>query len=147
MYIEQRGRRFYAIHELPKDLRDYFGTVRLSKALETTDAAEAAQRAAVLWEGWQEQMAAARGQQGDTSMAWPDEWTNEFYVLIADQIRQHRREAGLQQQHVAERIGVSRATMANIEGGRQRILVHRLYQIAEVFGVPLDDLIPKAEGP
>ncbi len=39
--------------------------------------------------------------------------------------------------------GLSRASIANIENGKQRVLLHQLFQFADALQVSLSDLIPE----
>jgi len=43
---------------------------------------------------------------------------------------------------LAQRLGISRATLANIETGRQRILVHQLYSFAVALDMKTEELLP-----
>jgi len=65
-----------------------------------------------------------------------------IYRQIGGIVRALRRRADIAQDALAGRLGISRATLANIETGRQRILVHQLYAIAHTLGVRLTDLLP-----
>lgn len=60
-------------------------------------------------------------------------------------MRQRRRRLELPQADLARRLGISRATLANIETGRQRILVHQLYSLAKALEIKLVDLLPAPE--
>lgn len=66
------------------------------------------------------------------------------YKTIGAMIRGRRRKMELPQQTLAARLGISRATLANIETGRQRVLVHQLYAFAEVLQLKPSDLLPAA---
>lgn len=47
------------------------------------------------------------------------------------------------QEKLAKKVGISRASLANIETGRQSVLVHQLYSLAEALGLsPQDFLLP-----
>jgi transcriptional regulator with XRE-family HTH domain len=48
----------------------------------------------------------------------------------------------LSQIKLAARLGISRATLANIETGRQRVLVHQLYAFAKALNLKPNDLLP-----
>ena len=65
-----------------------------------------------------------------------------IYRQIGRIIRTLRRGADKAQDVLAGQLGISRATLANMETGRQRILVHQLYAIAEALNVELSDLLP-----
>jgi transcriptional regulator with XRE-family HTH domain len=67
-----------------------------------------------------------------------------IYKTIGAMIRRRRRRLDLPQAKLAARLGISRATLANIEIGRQRVLVHHLYTFAEALDLKLTDLLPPA---
>ena len=67
-----------------------------------------------------------------------------IYRTIGGIIRQRRRRLELPQAKLAVRLGISRATLANIETGRQRVLVHHLYAFAEALDMKLSELLPQA---
>jgi transcriptional regulator with XRE-family HTH domain len=68
-----------------------------------------------------------------------------IYKTIGGIIRQRRRRLDLAQAKLAGLLGISRATLANIETGRQRVLVHHLYAFAEALDMKLDDLLPQVK--
>jgi transcriptional regulator with XRE-family HTH domain len=48
----------------------------------------------------------------------------------------------LTQEKLAQRVGISRASLANIEVGRQSVLVHQLYALAEALKLNPSDFLP-----
>ena len=72
---------------------------------------------------------------------------NELYIYeeIGQAIRQRRKHLKLTQEKVAIQIDISRAALANIESGRQRLLVHKLYEICSVLEMKLEDVLPKLD--
>lgn len=66
------------------------------------------------------------------------------YKTIGTIIRGRRRRLEWPQETLAARLGISRATLANIETGRQRVLVHQLYAFAEALQLKPSDLLPPA---
>lgn len=60
---------------------------------------------------------------------------------IAANLRAHRAVARLSQQEVANRIGVSRATVRAWEDGKNLASVGSLVALADMYGVRVDDLI------
>lgn len=44
-------------------------------------------------------------------------------------------------------IGLSRASVANIEGGRQAVLLHQFLALAEALTLPPMDLLPSGQSP
>jgi DNA-binding XRE family transcriptional regulator len=65
-----------------------------------------------------------------------------IYKAIGAIIRGRRRRLEWPQHLLAERLGISRATLANIETGRQRILTHLLYAFADALQLKPSDLLP-----
>lgn len=49
----------------------------------------------------------------------------------------------MNQDQLAELVGLSRASISNIENGRQPITVQTLWKIAQALGVPLRILVPE----
>lgn len=66
-----------------------------------------------------------------------------FYATLGRRIQAHRR-GRLTQEQLASRLEppLTRAAIANIEGGKQGVLVYTLIQIASHLGVPPADLLP-----
>jgi len=65
------------------------------------------------------------------------------YKEFGSRLREAREAAGLRQETVAERVGLSRASIANIEGARQRFPLHVAYALAEAVNVPVSELLPR----
>ena len=68
-----------------------------------------------------------------------------LYGRLGTTIKARRHQLGVTQQRLAFLLGISRASLANIETGRQRMLVHQLYRFADVLELRLEDLLPKSE--
>src|SRR5260370_17414135 len=72
----------------------------------------------------------------------------EIYRLIGSRIAARRKELRLKQVEVAAQIGLTRASLANIEKGRQKIMMHQLYRIAEALRIEsILDLVPPRFAP
>jgi transcriptional regulator with XRE-family HTH domain len=69
-----------------------------------------------------------------------------FYEQLGATIRRHRLERGLTQGELAARLvpAVTRASIANLELGHQRVLSHTLVQLADALDVPVTDLLGTA---
>jgi transcriptional regulator with XRE-family HTH domain len=65
-----------------------------------------------------------------------------FNAGMGEKIRVLRHEAGLVQAQLAQMVGVSRASITNIEAGTQAPPPYRLARIAEALHVRVADLIP-----
>jgi len=73
---------------------------------------------------------------------------DEFlYQAVGEKIRHVREQSRpkLSQAQLATRLGVSRASIVNIEAGRQRTPLHVLWQIAGILGTELSLLIPQRD--
>jgi transcriptional regulator with XRE-family HTH domain len=72
---------------------------------------------------------------------------DELYRELGRKIREARARSGqkLSQEKLAKRLDISRASIVNIEAGRQRAPLHLLWQIAEILGTDLTLLIPRRE--
>ena len=67
------------------------------------------------------------------------EW---IYREFGDRLRNQRKNSKLTQDGLAERVGLSRTSITNIEKGRQHITLHMLYILSDVLGVSPVDLLP-----
>ncbi len=65
-----------------------------------------------------------------------------FYARLGRNIRSIRVGAGLSQASLAKRIGFTRASVSNLEAGRQRIALHLFVQIAQALDVEPSRLLP-----
>jgi transcriptional regulator with XRE-family HTH domain len=65
-----------------------------------------------------------------------------IYTEIGDIVRRRRKKLGKTQAELAPKLGLSRASVANIETGRQSLLVHQLYALAEALELSPQDLLP-----
>jgi transcriptional regulator with XRE-family HTH domain len=70
-----------------------------------------------------------------------------LYQAVGEKIRYIRERSSpkLSQAQLAARLGVSRASVVNIEAGRQHAPLHVLWQIAEILGIELSFLIPQRD--
>lgn len=70
---------------------------------------------------------------------------------FGDRLRHHRRRAGLTQGELAERAGIARQSVNNIEVGRFAPTIETVARLAEAIGVPAAELVgetrPAAESP
>jgi len=67
---------------------------------------------------------------------------SELYSRFGQRVRQHRERLNLNQAEVARAVGLSRASIANIETGRQRTPIHHLYRLARALRVDVHALLP-----
>lgn len=67
----------------------------------------------------------------------------EIYRLMGLAAAKRRSDKGLTQAEVAKQIGLTRASLANIETGRQKVLLHHLYRLATALDCEsILDLVP-----
>lgn len=56
--------------------------------------------------------------------------SEQIYKNLGNRIRNLRKNLHQTQEQLAKQIGISRASLANIESGRQQVLVHHLFSLA-----------------
>ena len=69
--------------------------------------------------------------------------TERLQFLLGQRIRECRKEARLTQAALAEQVGMTRAALASIETGRQRVSVIALARLAHILAIPPGSLIPE----
>jgi transcriptional regulator with XRE-family HTH domain len=68
----------------------------------------------------------------------------ELYRRLGRAVAKRREELGMTQGEVAEKLGLSRASLANLESGRQRIMVHQLFALVNALKLnSILDLVPE----
>ena len=67
-----------------------------------------------------------------------------LYKEIGRRIREARKAKNVTQSELAEAIGLTRTSVTNIEKGRQKLLVHSLFEIAAALKVSLGHLIEES---
>jgi len=65
-----------------------------------------------------------------------------IYRVVGRRFREVRTSKGITQADVAAETGLSRQSVANIEVGRQRFMLHTLFDVARALGVGPDELLP-----
>lgn len=69
--------------------------------------------------------------------------SEDIYNEIGKRIATARLASGLTQTDLGEAISLSRTSITNIEGGRQKILIHTLFDIAAALHVDVKELLPQ----
>lgn len=73
---------------------------------------------------------------------------DEIYRAFGRSVAARRRELRMTQATLASQVGMSRASIANIESGRQNVLLHHVYRLASSLGIAkLTDLLPASPEP
>lgn len=88
MYLQKRRRLWYALHDIPEDVRPILGKPRYVKSLETEDRREAQRRAALLEAHWRLEIDRARKQSGCD----PLEEEARFFRRVLAEAHDHERE-------------------------------------------------------
>jgi transcriptional regulator with XRE-family HTH domain len=68
----------------------------------------------------------------------------QVYRRLGELLRAYRNKARLTQEQLAECVGHTRTSIANIEAGRQRIPLDLLFRLANALQVDTRELIPEA---
>ena len=72
-----------------------------------------------------------------------EENIDAFYEEMGQLIHDARVKRNFSQAKIAEAIGLSRASIVNIEKGRQRSPLHQLYTFAQILEIDVTELMPK----
>ncbi len=68
-----------------------------------------------------------------------------IYEIIGRRIKEFRDKANFTQEVLAKKTGVSRASIANYESGKQAIYISDLYKIADCLGIGIERILPSLE--
>lgn len=71
-----------------------------------------------------------------------EEYKMEIYFHIGRKLKELREKLGYKQLEVADKINMTRSSVANIEQGRQKIQIDVLYELAYLYDVDPKDLLP-----
>src|ERR1700722_5289322 len=70
-----------------------------------------------------------------------------FYRLVGDKVRSARIAAGLSQALLAEQVGLTRSSVANLEAARQRTSLYHFVLIAHALKTEVSELLPGEPNP
>ncbi len=70
---------------------------------------------------------------------------SDFYIAVATKLKIARQIRGVDQESLAQMLGLTRTSIINIEKGRQRPSVYQLWLIARFLHIPILDLIPTSQ--
>ncbi|WP_108493199.1 helix-turn-helix transcriptional regulator [Promicromonospora sp. AC04] len=73
-----------------------------------------------------------------------EERIKSFYLDLGQRVRAGRARTKMSQADLATRLGLTRASIANLEAGRQHPAAHQAAMIAEVLEIPIQDLLAAA---
>jgi putative transcriptional regulator len=60
--------------------------------------------------------------------------------VIKNRIKEYRAKYDMKQEELAEKVGVRRETIGNLEKGKYNPSLVLAWNIAKVFGVPIEDI-------
>jgi transcriptional regulator with XRE-family HTH domain len=69
------------------------------------------------------------------------DWEADFYESLGASMRRQRERLGVTQLELAEALSLSRASIANLEAGRQRLAAHQLFALAQALDIEVLDLV------
>lgn len=72
---------------------------------------------------------------------------DHFYEQFGAKIRLARVQAGLSQEELGRRVGLTRSSISNVEKGRQHSLAHMVIEFATALGIAPIDLLPNRPAP
>lgn len=67
-------------------------------------------------------------------------------IKVYENILKLRKSKGLSQLDIAEKLGINQDTYSKLERGKIQITIERMYQIAEILDVSIDDILYYEEG-
>ncbi len=70
--------------------------------------------------------------------------TEDLYCAVGQRIRKAREARNLSQADLANVVSLTRTSITNIECGKQKPLLHTLYDIADALGVDPRSFLPEA---
>ncbi|WPV67511.1 helix-turn-helix transcriptional regulator [Chitinophaga sp. LS1] len=69
--------------------------------------------------------------------------SNGLYTQLGQRIRNAREKVGMSQEVLAEQLSLTRASIVNIENGKQRPMLHTLLSICDILKTNLKVLLPE----
>ncbi len=72
-----------------------------------------------------------------------DDFKNSLYKIVGERIKLKREKLEITQKHLSENLGISRASVSNIEVGRHQATLVNLYEISQLLKIDICDLLPK----
>lgn len=65
-----------------------------------------------------------------------------FYEEFGRRLKERRKQAGLTQEDLGNRVGLSRTAITNIELGNQQVHLHRFVLLSSALGIDPQELLP-----
>lgn len=70
--------------------------------------------------------------------------TKHINEVVGQRIRDLRNEQDISQETLAQRLGISRATLVELEAGRRPLNVPEAQALSDIFGLPMGDIVSAA---
>ena len=71
-----------------------------------------------------------------------NETTNNIFTEIGKRLKEARIICNIKQDYIAEKTGLNRSSISNIETGRHQVSLIVLYKICEILELSMSDLLP-----
>lgn len=71
--------------------------------------------------------------------------SERLYELVGQNLARQRQESKLSQTQLADRCGLTRGSIANIESGNQRPTLHTLWSLADALNVDMRSFFPSPD--
>lgn len=71
---------------------------------------------------------------------------NSIDTFVAARLRTYRKQLGVSQAEIAKQLGVTFQQIQKYEAGLNRIGAGRLFQLASIYGIAIQDLFPRGAG-
>ena len=75
---------------------------------------------------------------------FPKKSLRTLYANVGRRVRTARKASKLTQEELATSVRMTRTSVTNIEKGRQKLLLHTLFDLAAAMKVPVVQLIPES---
>lgn len=72
-----------------------------------------------------------------------NDFKDSLYKIVGEKIKAKREKLQITQKHLSENLGISRASVSNIEVGRHQVTLANLYDISKILKIDICDLLPK----
>lgn len=76
-----------------------------------------------------------------------DAGIENFYTHVGEKLRSVRMAAGFSQDVLAQRVGLTRSSIANLEAGRQRVALHLFVAICQALDKDICEFLPEKPEP
>ena len=68
---------------------------------------------------------------------------DSLYTKVGRRVKEARKVSKLTQEELASHVHLTRTSVTNIEKGRQKLMLHTLFELAAALKVPVGQLIPE----